>query len=142
MQLTEKYKFQQYGITILFLSMIISMGCTNPVDSEETGLQLNFQNNSSRQLNKITVSNKLIGSLQSGSSSNYITFKSFGFDTGMPDADASAEVDGTILTNHNRGYWCGTEKITIDSGKYLIEINIIDTVLFLSCKDAPTIFDP
>jgi hypothetical protein len=135
-----------YCILALFFLFFLA-GCDNPVQEEQihgeqTKLQLGFQNNSIHQLSNLTVSGKLIGNLQSGASSEYFKFESFRFDTGLPDEDASAEVDGKMFTNYHRGYWCGTEKITIDSGKYLIEIEVIDTVLFLSCKNAPTIFDP
>jgi len=134
-----------YILALFFLFFLV--GCNNPVQEEQipgeqTKLQLSFQNNSIHQLSNLTVSGKLIGTLQSGSSSSYLGFENITFDTGLPDENASAEVDGKILNNFHRGYWCGTEKITIDSGKYLIGVEVIDTVLFLSCKNAPTIFDP
>ena len=131
-----------YYKSIIFLLLIL-IGCDNPVEqSPGAKLQLSFQNNSTYHFNNLIVFDKPIGNLQSGSLSKYIGFEDFTFDTGMPDEDASAEVNGEILTNYHRGYWCGTEKITVDSGKYLIEIEIIDTVLFLSCKNAPRIKYP
>lgn len=60
----------------------------------------------------------------------------------MPDENASAEVSGKTVTNFYRGFWCGTEKIAVDSGKYLIKIDVVDTVLVLSCENAPTIRYP
>jgi hypothetical protein len=135
-------KTLDYMPAIFFLFLLA--GCNNPVQEEQgehAKLQLSFQNNSVHPLGNLIVSGKLIGTLPSGSSSGYFGFENFTFDTGMPDENASAEVNGKILTNFHRGYWCGTEKITIDSGKYLIGVEVVDTVLFLSCKNAPTIFD-
>jgi len=127
-------------ILLLFLFLII--GCDNPVEQNNSKLQVSFKNNSAYELSNLIVSDKLIGTLPSNSSSKYIAFDNFRFDTGMPDEDASSEVNGRVLTNHYRGYWCGTEKITIDSGKYLIEIEVLDTTLYLFCKNAPTIDYP
>ncbi|MEN8192086.1 MAG: hypothetical protein ABFS12_04680 [Bacteroidota bacterium] len=134
-----------YKVIISLLFLFVLIGCNNSVENnptDEAKLQICFQNNSSYQLNNLTVSNKLIGSLESKLSSQYIAFESFGFDTGMPDENANAVVNGKTITNHNRGYWCGTEKIKADSGKYLIKIAVIDTVLHLSCENAPTIDYP
>lgn len=128
-------------IIILFLFLIFCGGCENPLENT-SGLEVSFKNNSFYHLKNLVVSDKLIGDLKGNSLSNYIAFEKLTFDTGLPDEDASAEVNGVILTNHFRGYWCGTEKITIDSGKYLIEVEVLDTMLFLSCKNAPRIEYP
>ena len=88
------------------------------------------------------MSDKFIGNLTINSSSKYFAFENFTFDTGLPDENASAEVNERIITNHLRNYWCGTEKIIIDSGKYMIEVEVLDTMLFLSCKNAPRIDYP
>ncbi len=129
-------------IIILLLSLIFIEGCDNIVEPNVSKLQISFKNNSPYKLNNLLVSNKLIGNISSNSSSRYIAFENFRFDTGMPDEDASAVVNGKMITNHNRFYWCATEKITIDSGKYLIEVEVLDTVLYLSCKNAPRIDYP
>lgn len=127
------------SIIILFLLLFLINGCDNPVEHNNSKLQVSFKNNSSYELSNLLVANRLIGTLPGNSSSKYIAFDSFDFDTGMPDEDASTEVNGRMLTNHSRGFWCGTEKITIDSGKFLIEIEVLDTLLYLSCRNAPTI---
>lgn len=132
-------KSQYIYIIILW---VLFIGCENLTENNQSKLQISFQNNSVQQLNKLTVSDKLIGDLNGKSSTEYFSFESFGFDTGMPDENASAEINGKMVTNLHRGFWCGTEKITIDSGKYLIKINIVDTVLILSCENAPIIQYP
>lgn len=125
---------------IIFLSFLFLVsGCDSSVDQNNSAVQIIFKNNSNYQLKNLVVSDKSIGTLSSNSSSKYFSFNKFCFDTGMPDEDASSEVNGRVLTNHYRGYWCGTEKITIDSGIYLIEIDVLDTMLYLSCKNAPVI---
>ncbi len=130
---------------MIFLLPFVFAGCSNSTETipmEDFRLSLSFQNNSNHKLDNLTVSNKTLGSLSSNSKSRYIEFDIFRFDTGMPDENASAMIDGKVYTNHNKGFWCGTEKISVDSGKYVIEIEVADTVLWLSCKNAPTIFDP
>ncbi len=128
-------------IIVFIFIIIISIGCDNPVEqSDENGpLVISFKNNTGFQLKNILVDNKPIGNLQSESSTKYFAFDTFTFDTGMPDENASAEINEETFTNHLRGFWCGTEKITINSGKYLIEIAVVDTVLFLICRNAPRI---
>lgn len=112
------------------------------IDQNSSRLQIRFKNISSYELRNLLVYDKLIGSLSVDSTSEYITFDNFTFDTGWPDEDASAEINGEIFTNFHRGYWCGTEKITVDSGKYLIEVEVLDTMLLLSCKNPPKINYP
>ncbi len=127
---------------ILFLSLLLFLSCSNPTEQQVSNVQISFKNNSTSQLNSLVVSDNAIGNLTSQSSSKYFSFDSFTFDTGIPDEDASAEVNGIIATNHYRGYWCGTEKITVEEGKYTIEIEVLDTVLFLSCENSPRINYP
>jgi hypothetical protein len=124
---------------IFLLFLILINGCDNPFEQNISKLQISFKNNSAYKLNNLLVSDKLIGNLSSNTSSRYLVFENFRFDTGLPDEDASAEINSKIVTNHYRGYWCGTEKITIDSGKYLIEVEVLDSMLYLSCKNAPKI---
>lgn len=127
---------------VLLLFLFLINACDNPVEQNNSRLQISFKNNSASELNNLLVSDKLIGTLSSNSSSKYVSFDKFCFDTGLPDEDASANINGKTFTNHYRGYWCGTEKITANSGKYLIEIEVLDTMIFLSCKNAPRIEYP
>ena len=130
---------------VVILLIISSVRCSDLIGIIPEGdarLSISFKNNSNYKLEKLIVAEKSIGSLESGTQTSYRKFETFRFDTGLPDEDASAFVNERLLTNYHRGYWCSTEKITVDSGKYLIEIEVVDTVLFLSCKNAPTIFDP
>jgi hypothetical protein len=129
----------QVKFVIFLLFLILVNGCDNPIEQNISKLQISFKNNSAYKLNSFLVSDKLIGNLSSNTSSRYVVFENFRFDTGLPDEDASAEINSKIVTNHYRGYWCGTEKITIDSGKYLIEVEVLDSMLYLSCKNAPKI---
>lgn len=127
-------------ITIIF-SLIIC-GCENFLGNDSAKLQIGFKNNSGHHLENLFVANKLIGSIPAGDSTHYFPFETFWFDTGMPDEDARAEMNGKVATNYFRNYWCGTEKFKAEKGKYLIEITISDTLLYLSCKNSPTIFNP
>lgn len=152
--LKKKRWDMNYTITFFILFILFSTGCNNFVEpnpefwsrlkqtSNENGnVYISFKNNSEYLLKDLIISDRLIGSLESGSSSRFVAFESFRFDTGMPDENASAIVGEKIVNNHHRNYWCGTEKLTVDSGKYLIEVEVSDTTLFLSCDNAPTIFD-
>lgn len=130
---------------IFLLSFMLIIGCSNSTETtpmDDFRLSLSFHNNSNHKLDNLIVSNKTIGDLNSNSKTRYIEFDNFRFDTGMPDENAITMIDGRVYSNHNRGFWCGTEKISVDSGKYVIEIEVVDTVLWLSCENAPTIFNP
>lgn len=129
----------QLKIIILFCSAFLINGCDNPVNQNTSNLQLSFKNVSSYQLNNLVVADKLIGNLTRGQSSVYRNYEKFSFDSGLPDEDAGAEVNGILYTNYYRGYWCGTEKMTVDSGRFLIEVDVLDTTLYLSCKNPPRI---
>ena len=131
-------------LSILFFLSFFIYACNNPVehDTIESKLQVSFQNNSGYELKNFTVSDRIIGNIKSNSTTNYFAFDTFRFDSGRPDEDASAEIDGRQVSNHYRSYWCGTEKLKADSGKYLVEINVQDTILILYCKNAPTIIYP
>lgn len=112
------------------------------IEQNNSKLQISFKNISTYELRNLLVYDKLIGTLAIDSSSKFITFENFTFDTGWPDEDASAEINGELYTNYYRGYWCGTEKITVDSGKYFIEVEVLDTMLLLLCKNPPKINYP
>ena len=132
-----------YKTIILFLLLFFILdGCDNPSEQNSSKLLISFKNNSAYQLNNLIVADKRIGNLPISFSSRYTGFEDFRFDTGLPDENASAEINGKVFTNYSRRYWCGTEKITITSGKYLITIEVVDTMLFLSCEDGPTIDYP
>jgi len=110
----------------------------NPTQPNEPRLQVIFKNATPYFMQNIIVGDKLVGDLISDSSSKSIAYEKLTFDTGLPDVDASAVVNGKTLTNHNRFYWCGTQKITVDSGKFFIDIEIVrDSILYLSCKNPP-----
>ncbi|QQS35444.1 MAG: hypothetical protein IPM56_14500 [Ignavibacteriales bacterium] len=128
---------------ILSVSLLLMLaGCnelndiTNPADGK---LHIQYKNNSGYDLKNLNVGGIAIGNVSDGSLSSDFIYNQFTFDTGMPDEDAVAEVNGKTFSNINRGYWCGTEKVTISSGNYLIEVAVLDTMLYLSCKNAPTI---
>ncbi|MBN2424533.1 MAG: hypothetical protein JXR46_13950 [Calditrichaceae bacterium] len=129
-------------LIIPFLLLFIVTGCENPAEQDNSKLLISFRNKSAYQLNNLIVSDKGIGNLPVNFSSRYFGFDDFRFDSGLPDENASAVVNGKVYTNYRRGYWCGTEKITVTSGKYIINIEIVDTTLFLSCENSPTIDHP
>ncbi|KAA3610764.1 MAG: hypothetical protein D8M58_21220 [Calditrichaeota bacterium] len=133
-------------LSIVLIFALIFIGCSSSLDSQEDEntnhkLQITFKNVSSQNLQNLIVADKTIGTLLANSSSGAIAFDNFGFDTGMVDEDISVEVNGEELNNHERGFWCGTEKVTTDSGKYTIKLDINEYGLVIYCENAPTIFD-
>ena len=129
------------GWFFLVFTIFFIMGCENSLTVNDASLQVSFVNKSSATLKNLTVADIYIGELKPENISGSFEYAEFSFDTGMPDEDASALIGDKLFTNYYRGYWCGTEKLTVESGKFLIEVDVIDTVLYLSCKNAPTIFD-
>jgi hypothetical protein len=121
----------------LFLFSLLA--CTNSVEStnRESGkLLISFKNASGIKLNRLIVADKEIGDIEAAHKSSYLIFEEFTFDTGYPDENASAVINGRLLSNHYRGFWCGTQKSTVDSGIYVISISVRDTSLVLSCVNS------
>lgn len=102
---------------------------------EDAELNIRFKNNTPHKLYNLIVADKLIGEITPGMTTGYYPFHNFRFDSGLPDEDASCVADNQVYTNISRGYWCGTQKYEVASGKYLIEIEIRDSLLFLCAKD-------
>jgi hypothetical protein len=129
-------------LKILFMIVLLA-ACSNSVDSEnaemrDSDLQITFKNISNSNLAKVTVADKEIGVLMSQSSKT-VGFDDFGFDTGMVDEDVSVISNGIEYNNHDRNFWCGTEKVRVDSGEYIIKIDIKESRLVLYCDDPPLV---
>lgn len=127
---------------VMILALVI-IGCTtnseptleNPGNSGKVSVV--FENTTSLNIYSLEVYNQKIGGLDAGEISSKVSFADFGFDTGMPDEDAVAIIDGKACDNFERNYWCGTEKIRVDTGSYHITISVSDTNLYLSCTNPP-----
>jgi|GEM_PF-3156741 hypothetical protein len=108
----------------------------NPTKPNEPRLQVIFKNASKYFMQDILVGKKLVGDLPKDSSSKPIAYKYLIFDTGLPVIDASVMINGKTLTNHYRYHWYGTQMVSVDSGKFFIDIEIIwDSIIYLSCKN-------
>jgi len=139
-QETAKAIIADMEVFLPFENEIIVIEPTPISAPTEEGLTIYFINDSNKTLNNLVVGGVTIGDLQSQETSGMIKYDAFRFDTGMPDEDASAEVKGETITNYERGYWCGTEKMSADTGEYTIFVNISEDYLILSCPNGPTIF--
>ena len=117
--------FKSFFMIILIFLFACSENSTGiQLDKYAQGnVLITFKNISSFKLKNIVVAGKKIGNLTS-SESTKVGFESFGFDTGMVDEDISVELNGLVLHNHDRDFWCGTEKVRADSGSYTIKIDI------------------
>ncbi len=119
-----------------------TIGCTEKLCiDDEDGIKITFVNKSTVVLTDLIVKDRAIGELFPDMASQMVIYEEFTFDSGMPDEDASTIVDGNIVSNFDRGYWCGTEKITATEGQYTINIIVYDDALHLTCLNGPTIFD-
>lgn len=134
-------------LLIISLMLILVYSCSNPLQQNQDNIygsgkvQISFENTSSVDFMNVTVAGKELGKLHKNASKT-AGFDSFGFDTGMPDEDISIIVNNTEINNHNRNFWCGTEKVRADSGNYTIKINIQDTYLILHCENPPYVQYP
>jgi len=129
---------------IILLIPFFFIYCSNPAqvqdkETENHNVLITLQNISSSNLYNVEVAGKTIGILRANSFSNPIGFDSFGFDTGMVDEDVSITINGVEINNHERNFWCGTEKVQADSGKYTIKIDISDSRIILYCDNPPYI---
>ncbi len=131
-------------LKLILIIPLFLIACSNPTelqndDSSNGNVQITFQNISSSNLQNVIVADRKIGTLNAQSSSRPIGFESFGFDTGMVDENVSVIVNFEEFNNHDRGFWCGTEKVRIDSGSYTIKIDLNNSQLSLFCENPPLI---
>ncbi len=94
---------------------------------EKTGyddISIDFYNASGKTLNELTINGQALGTLADGRNSGIRRFDAFGTDSGLPDCQINAVVDGQSLVGISTFFWCCTEKAALKPGRYSIEIKL------------------
>ena len=118
-------------IRVLFAGILLVStfaACSKSEESTENieSVLVRFNNQTEKTIHSIVIDDDyVLGTLKQGEKTGYISFKTFGTDTGMPDVNFIGTIDGKILSCTNRFYWCGTEKATLETGKYNVNIRIV-----------------
>jgi hypothetical protein len=84
-------------------------------------LHVKFYNKTGKDINSLVVAGTLIGHLKNGSSTEYIDFKNFTFDSTIPYEEINGIVNNKKLNQLNWS-WCGTGIETKSKGSYRFDI--------------------
>ncbi|MBS9766139.1 MAG: hypothetical protein KGV44_01205 [Flavobacteriaceae bacterium] len=103
--------------------MLLVVSCSKNEEQELGNVKVKFTNKTGFTIQNLVISGKTIGTLNKGNTTEYIHFKTFGFDSGMPDVDCKGKIEGKTIEGIDKFYFCGTEKSKVEEGTY--EINII-----------------
>lgn len=94
-----------------------------------------FHNKTGENLDSLVIAGTLIGDLKDGNSTEYINYKEFLFDSGIPYEQMSGILDSKKINELN---WsdCGTERNKESKGSYVFDIKKTldekgDTYLYL-----------
>lgn len=84
-------------------------------------LHVKFDNKTGENIDSLVVAGTLIGHLKNGNSTEYINYKEFLFDSGIPYEQISGLINNKKIEQFN---WsdCGTERNTESEGSYLFDI--------------------
>ena len=121
-------------ITILFVVLATIFSLFFYFNSKN--FQAKFFNKTGRNIDSLQIGNNFVGQLKKDSSTGFIYFRKFEFDSEFPYEDVSGKINGQKL---NPFYWspCGTERNYLSNGTYQFDIRLGinlkgETVLFLA----------
>ncbi len=115
--------FSKLLISILFCLALFSCD----TDEGKEGVRVKLTNKTGQDITNLVVNNIPVGNLANEQSTKYLLFDKFRFDTGMPDADCRGTISGEKIESFNQFYFCGTEKTTVEKGKYEFDIQLVDS---------------
>lgn len=84
-------------------------------------LHVKFYNKTGENLDSLVIAGNLIGHLKNGSSTEYINYKEFLFDSGIPYEQISGFINNKKIHELN---WsdCGTERNKESKGSYIFDL--------------------
>lgn len=109
-------------LLIAFITFTISCSNDNAID----GVKVKFYNETGFKIENLNIGNKEIGSLDINTNTDYIIYKKFGFDTGIPDENCNGTIVNKSIESYNGFYWCGTEKKIVEEGVYEMSIKLLE----------------
>jgi hypothetical protein len=109
-------------LIILIILIPSTTLCQNTSKKEEgSGIKMKFYNSTGYDLDALLIGNKLIGHLSKDSTTDYINFDSFVFDSGHADANLEALISRRIVQTPKYRR-CGTQMKTVTTGTYECDI--------------------
>lgn len=110
---------KQRKIEILIFSILIIFGFVFYFNFKN--LHVKFHNKTGEDIDSLTVAGTFIGHLKNGSSTEYINYKEFLFDSGIPYEQISGIVNSKKIHELN---WsdCGTERKKESKGSYIFDL--------------------
>ena len=116
---------------------LLALSSCKKMNNDEGNVEVRFINLSNERLTQtqITDAKTSIGDLDAGSTTDYISFKTFRIDSEMPDELFAATINGERYEGDAKYHWCGTEKSRLTSGRHTIGIykaeNVNENLLVL-----------
>src|SRR4051812_19544191 len=84
-------------------------------------LHVKFYNKTGENIDSLVVAGTLIGHLKNNSSTEYVNYKEFLFDSSIPYEQISGLINNKKIDQLNWS-WCGTERNTQSNGSYTFDI--------------------
>ena len=110
---------KQRKIEILIFIILIIFGSIFYLNYKN--LHVKFYNKTGENLDSLVIAGTLIGDLKNGSSTEYINYKEFLFDSGIPYEQISGLINDKKIHELN---WsdCGTERNKESKGSYIFDL--------------------
>ena len=115
-------KIKSFFWVLIFCLTILSCNKTEVLN----GVRVKFYNETGFNIEELNIGNKVIGSLEINTNTNYLIYEKFGFDTGMPDTNCNGKIVNETIESYNGFYWCGTEKSFVEEGIYEMSIKLVE----------------
>jgi hypothetical protein len=110
----------------LILMITVSVLALASCSKEHDQVRVRFINSTGKLLAGVTVNSLPIGDMPKDATSDYHTINGFGQDSGFPDAQFQAFVDGNTVGSTSQFFWCGTEKSRLEPGKYTVNVRLVN----------------
>lgn len=94
--------------------------------NEIGNVKVKFTNTTGHKLKKLKIGGKKIGVLKADRQTEYIPFDKFQFDSGTPDEQIEATIDGNNTNDYSGFYRCVTDKYSVDEGTFEMDISLIE----------------
>jgi hypothetical protein len=117
-----KNRLMRRIILIATFCVLALASCTKEHDQ----VRVRFINSTGKLLVGVTVNSLPIGDIPENATSDYHNINGFGQDTGFPDAQFQANVDGKTIGSTSQFFWCGTEKSRLEPGDYTVNVKLVN----------------
>jgi hypothetical protein len=100
-------------------------------------VKVKYINLTGTELKTLKIGGQRIGKLKNNQETDYIPYKEYGFDSGMPNESIEAKIDNKKTHDYSEFYDCGTQKYSVQEGTFEIEIHkiVIEDKIYLRLEN-------